>query len=123
VSQENKQLKWIIISMVIISMVQILVSFVYGVFVVATFGIGLVLIFLVKPFAYFVGGMITGIISPGMPILEPALGAALITLLGALWDFRYFSGLKFFFLLVVTAVAFVLSMIGTRVGEKIQHNL
>lgn len=109
--------------MVIISMVQILVSFVYGVFVVATFGIGLVLIFLVKPFAYFVGGMITGIISPGMPILEPALGAALITLLGALWDFRYFSGLKFFFLLVVTAVAFVLSMIGTRVGEKIQHNL
>jgi peptidoglycan/LPS O-acetylase OafA/YrhL len=75
--------------------------------------------------SFFLGGLLIGFLSPGIRILEPAVGA-FISLAAMMamtfftpYTFIRFSGTK---LLVGGAIAFVLALAGARAGEKLAGN-
>jgi hypothetical protein len=75
--------------------------------------------------AYFAGGFVIGLVSPGIRILEPAIGAAacVAIMLGVTlftpYSFLAFSTGK---LLIGGGIAFLLAMAGARLGEKVAGN-
>lgn len=74
---------------------------------------------------YFVGGFIIGLISPGIRIYEPAVGAFLsVAVMLSLslftpYTFIHFSLTK---MLIGGCIAFFLALSGARLGEKIAGN-
>ncbi|GJM60932.1 hypothetical protein [Persicobacter diffluens] len=75
--------------------------------------------------SYLCGGFIIGIISPGVRILEPAVGAFLAVALMLIvsvftpYSFIYFSLSK---LLIGGGIAFFLALIGAHYGERLMGN-
>ena len=74
---------------------------------------------------YFVGGIVVGVVSPGVRVLEPAVGAFLtvattlaLTLFTPLSFYRFSLGK----LLIGGAIAFALAMAGARLGERLTGN-
>ncbi|MFC1641167.1 hypothetical protein ACFL5O_00550 [Myxococcota bacterium] len=71
--------------------------------------------------SYFIGGIIIGVISPGVRIHEPAVGALLAVAfmlsmsLFTPYSFIQFSAVK---LVVGGAIAFVLALTGAKLGER-----
>jgi hypothetical protein len=75
--------------------------------------------------SYFIGGLIIGLISPGLRIHEPAAGAFLsVTLMLSLTLFTPYSFIRFSLtkMLIGGAIAFWLALLGARLGEKIAGN-
>ena len=75
--------------------------------------------------SFFIGGFIIGLISPGIRIFEPALGAFLsVALMLCLSFFTPYSFIQFSMtkMLIGGAIAFFLALTGARVGEKIAGN-
>lgn len=75
--------------------------------------------------SYFVGGVIVGLISPGVRIREPAFGAFLCV--AAMFVVSAFTPLSFIRfsmvkLLVGGAIAFGLALTGAKLGEKLAGN-
>ena len=75
--------------------------------------------------SFFVGGVIIGVFSPGVRILEPAVGAALS--IAAMFTFTVFSPYTFLAmqpskLMIGGFLAFVVALTGARLGEKITGN-
>jgi hypothetical protein len=74
---------------------------------------------------YFVGGFFIGFVSPGIRVLEPAVGAffsvalVLVVTLFTPYAFLNFSLTK---LLVGGAIAFLLAYLGARLGERAAGN-
>ncbi len=114
----NINWKWVFISILIFFVVQILLYIVFAVFGILTLGIGFLLFFLAKPLAYFVGGYLTGRISPGITMTEPALGTVIITVLSTLFDASR-SG-RVLGAVVSGLLAFFLALYGAYFGEKRQ---
>ncbi len=112
--------KWVFISMVIFFIIQIAVNIVFGVFGILTLGIGFILFIIAKPVAYFLGGFITGYISPGITLTEPALGAVFITVLGTIFDSFRHPG-RLFGMVIAGIIAFILALWGAYMGEKAQR--
>lgn len=75
--------------------------------------------------SYFVGGLIVGVISPGLRIREPAVGAFFsVALMLSLSLFTPYSFIQFSLtkMLIGGLIAFVLALIGAELGEKITGN-
>ncbi|WP_066631323.1 hypothetical protein [Labilibacter marinus] len=75
--------------------------------------------------AFFIGGFIVGLITPGVRVYEPAVGAflsVLVTLL--LTFFTPFSFLQFSMtkVLIGGGIAFFLAMTGAKMGERASGN-
>ncbi len=75
--------------------------------------------------AYFIGGFIIGLISPGIRVYEPAAGAFLSVLVMLVltlftpFSFIHFSVTK---VLIGGGIAFFLALTGAKLGEKMAGN-
>ena len=72
--------------------------------------------------SYFVGGLIIGMISPGVRVHEPAVGALLaVALMLSMSLFTPYSFIRFSVtkLVVGGAIAFGLALTGARLGERL----
>lgn len=70
---------------------------------------------------YFIGGVIVGLISPGVRILEPAVAAVIAV--GATLSLSFFTPYWFYSfsmgkLLIGGAIAFVFALMGAHLGES-----
>ncbi len=75
--------------------------------------------------SFFIGGFIIGLISPGIRIHEPAVGAFLsVSIMLCLSIFTPYSFIHFSLtkMLVGGVIAFFLALVGARLGEKIAGN-
>lgn len=115
--------KWILLSIGIFLIVQLLLSAVFGLFGILTLGIGFVLFVVIKPVTYFAGGFLSGLFSRGITILEPALGAALITFFGGLFDARWLLPHRLSWTIGSSIVAFIVALIGAFIGERAQGTI
>ena len=76
--------------------------------------------------SFFVGGFVVGLVSPGVRTLEPAVGAFLsVALVMGLALFTPYSFIRFSLtkVLIGGAIAFLLALIGARLGERAAGNL
>ena len=120
--------KWVLASTAIFVVVELFLGGLIGNLVVGTF-LSLNLRFLLQGLlnliSFFIGGFIIGLISPGIRIFEPALGAFLsVALMLCLSFFTPYSFIQFSMtkMLIGGAIAFFLALTGARVGEKIAGN-
>jgi hypothetical protein len=98
----------------------ILGSFVAGAYI--SYTLDFTLRGLLTILSYFLGGLIIGLISPGLRILEPAVGAFFSIFL--MWIITFFVPHMFFQfdtgkLLVGGCVAFVVAIAGAIIGETL----
>ena len=122
-SEDKFQWKWVLASIVIMFVTQGILSLVFGLFGILTLGFGFVLFLVLKPLTYFAGGYITGRISKGITIVEPAIAAVAITVLGVLFDsHRLFHG-RLLSLIVSGALACGAAVFGASLGEKAQARI
>lgn len=113
---ENIQWKWVLISIVIFVILQVVFSVVFAIFGILTLGFGFLLFVILRPIVYFVGGYITGMLSPGITIKEPAIGALIVVILGTLFDSTHSTGL--FWLIISAAVSYFCALWGAQLGES-----
>jgi hypothetical protein len=114
--------KWVLVSIVIFLVAQVLFSVVFGVLGILTLGIGFILFVIIKPVTYFVGGYLTGLLSPGVTLAEPAIGAVVITLLGSLFDISRIHHGRLGWAIISSIVAFIVALIGASFGERAQRS-
>lgn len=115
---------WVAYSALIIIGVELVLAGLFGNMVVGRFMHTLyyaleVILILVS---YFVGGAIIGVVSPGIRILEPALGAFICVLLTfSISFFSPYSFIVFSWTKVIFGggIAFGLALLGARAGEKL----
>lgn len=119
-SDRKLQIKWILVSIVIMFITQGILSLVFGIFGILTLGIGFVLFLVLKPITYFIGGYITGRLSPGVTIIEPAAGAVIITVLGLVFDGFRMAGHSIIGLIISGVIACAAAIFGASLGEKKQ---
>jgi hypothetical protein len=117
-SLSTVQWKWVLASMGIFFVVQLVLNMAFVVFGLLTFGFGFLLFAIVKPITYFVGGLVTGRLSPGVTITEPAIGAVAITVLGTIFDATQVARGRVGWMILSSFIAFLLAMWGARVGER-----
>lgn len=76
--------------------------------------------------SYFIGGVVIGVISPGIRVVEPAVGAlasvAMVLMISFFLPYRFIT-FSFTKLLVGGGIAFLLAYFGARWGEKIMGNI
>ena len=120
--------KWVLASTAIFVAVELFLGGLIGNLVVGTFmslNLRFLLQGLLNLISFFIGGFIIGLISPGIRIFEPALGAFLsVALMLCLSFFTPYSFIQFSMtkMLIGGAIAFFLALTGARVGEKIAGN-
>ena len=120
---------WIIISMVIFIVVEVVLGgfvgpLIRGRFVGQIFFIKIEIILMLV--SYFFGGLIVGLISPGIRIFEPAVGAALAVFLTFAYSFctpYRFYGFSIGRALIGALIAFGLAMLGADCGERLAAHL
>ena len=120
--------KWMLASMAIFIAVELFIGGLIGNFVVGRF-VSLSLRFMLQGLlnlvSFFIGGFIIGLISPGIRVHEPAVGAFLsVSIMLCLTFFTPYSFIHFSFtkMLIGGAVAFFLALAGARLGEKVAGN-
>jgi hypothetical protein len=121
--------KWVLISIAVFMATEALLGWLVGEFLVGRYisapgdfrvqGI----LYLVS---YFVGGFVVGVISPGLRLWEPAVGAffsvASSLLIAVFMPLRFFQ-FSTWKLLIGGAIAFALALTGAELGEKLTGNL
>ncbi|MEM5948775.1 hypothetical protein WKV44_09515 [Spirochaetia bacterium 38H-sp] len=112
--------KWVGISIIIFFIAQIIFSIAFSILGIMTLGIGFLLFLILKPVVYYAGGLITGYISPGITIKEPAIGAFIIAVLGIILDSRHFGIGRLILSALSGGLAFFLALVGASTGEKMQ---
>ena len=116
--QAGFRLGWLLVSLLVFAVVQAGLSVVIGVAGVLTFGFGWILFLVLRPLAYFVGGLVTGAISPGITIREPAVAALVATIGGAFLDAGRQGVIG---LIIASVVAYAAALWGARIGEARHH--
>ncbi len=117
--------KWVIISMAIFIGVELFLGGLVGNVIVgsyASMSLRFMLQGLLNLISFFIGGFFIGLISPGIRIFEPAVGAFLsVALMLILTLFTPYSFIQFSLtkLLLGGGIAFGLALYGARVGEKV----
>lgn len=117
-SLSTVQWRWVLASMGIFLGVQLVLNLAFVVFGLLTLGFGFLLFAVVKPITYFVGGLVTGRLSPGVTITEPAIGAVAITVLGTIFDASQVARGRIGWMILSSFIAFLLAMWGARIGER-----
>jgi hypothetical protein len=120
---------WIIISMVIFIVVELFLGgfvgpLISGRFIGHIFFIKIEMILMLG--SYFFGGLLVGLISPGIRIFEPAIGAALAVFFTFAYSFftpHRFYGFAMDRVLFGALIAFGLALLGADVGERIAARL
>ena len=115
--------KWVIISIGIFFVAQLLISVIFFVLGILTLGIGFLLFFILKPVAYFVTGIITGYLSPGLTIREPAIGAIVIAVLSLVFELMRQGESRIIGIIVVGVIAYFVAIAGAKIGERLQGNV
>lgn len=129
--QQNNKFSWgwVFGSMVVFVIAQLVLSVVMGQMLLGSripLGLQQVTQGLLILLSYFVGGFIIGVVSPGVRMIEPALGAFLSIFLVVFVSFVmpnsyvHFSWLK---LLVGGVISFSLALYGAKLGEKITRQI
>ena len=117
--------KWMLFSMIVFIAVELILGGIIGNFLIGRFtsiGLNFLLKGLLYLVSFFIGGLIIGIISPGIRIAEPALGAflsvALMLILSIFTPYRFiqFSLTK---MVIGGCIALILAMYGAHVGERL----
>jgi hypothetical protein len=120
--------KWVIASTAIFVAVELFLGGLIGNIVVGTFmslNLRFMLQGLLNLLSFFIGGFIIGLISPGIRIWEPAVGAFLsVSLMLCLSFFTPYSFIQFSLtkMLIGGGIAFFLALAGARMGEKVAGN-
>jgi hypothetical protein len=114
--------KWVLVAAAIFLVAQLALSLVFGLLGVITLGFGFVLFLILKPVTYFLGGLLTGYVSPGVTVREPAIAAVIISIAGAILDGRGEGGGRLLGTIVAAAVAFLCALAGAQIGERMQRN-
>lgn len=120
---------WIVISMVIFIAVELFLggfvgSLISGRFVGHIFFIKIEMFLMLA--SYFFGGVIVGLISPDIRILEPGIGAALAVFFT--WAYSFFTPHRFYGfstgrVFFGSIIAFVLALVGADLGERLAARL
>lgn len=119
---------WVLISMAVFITAEILIGYLLGGIIVGKYvsiGLRFIMQGLCMLFSFYVGGLIIGLVSPGVRIAEPAVGAflsiALMMILTLFTPsfFYHFSLIKVVF---GGGIAFALALAGAKTGEKIMGN-
>lgn len=118
---EPIQWKWMLISILMFVVVQVVLNVVFTVFGVLTLGFGFILFIIVKPVTYFIGGLATGYLSPGVTLREPAIGAVVVAVGGTIFDATRASAGRVLWMIIAGVIAFVVALAGARVGEQMQR--
>jgi hypothetical protein len=121
VAETRIEWKWVLVSIVVFLIIQVVLSVIFGVFGLLTLGFGFVLFIVVKPLTYFIGGIVTGRLSPGITIREPAIGAVIISVLGIIFDSTRAPAGRILWMILAGVVAFLLALAGAQIGERIQR--
>ena len=114
--------KWVLVAIVVLLAAQIALSILFGVLSILTLGIGLVLFIVLKPVVYFLGGILTGYISPGVTVREPAIAAVIVSVAGAIFDGRGTGGGTLIGTIVAAVIAFFCALAGAQIGERLQRS-
>lgn len=120
--------KWMFASMVIFIGVELFIGGLIGNFVLGRFmslSLRFMLQGLLNLISFFIGGFIIGLISPGVRIHEPAVGAFFsVSIMLCLSIFTPYSFIHFSLtkMLMGGVAAFFLALIGARFGEKVAGN-
>ena len=120
--------RWAIFSMAVFVAAELLLGGLVGEFVVGRYksmSLAFALQGMLNLASYFIGGFIVGLVSPGVRIMEPAVGAfASIALMLALTLFTPFSFLRFSLtkLIIGGGIAFALALSGAKLGERVAGN-
>lgn len=114
--------------MAIFMVAELLLGVLVGEYVVGRYksiSLGFMLQGLLHVASFFVGGLIVGVVSPGVRIKEPAVGAALsvatmlVLTVFAPYTFMRIEGSK---LVIGGLIAFAVAMAGAKLGERLTGN-
>lgn len=123
--KSTRKIVWIIISMVIFIAVELFLGGFVGPLIEGRF-VSRIMYLKLTTFlmlaSYFIGGLLVGFISPGIRILEPAIGAGLAVFFT--WAYSFFTPHRFYGfstsrVLIGSIIAFVLALVGADLGERI----
>lgn len=117
---DNIDWKWVGVSVLVFMVTSALLKIVFGIFGILTLGIGFILFFVLKPVTYFIGGYITGYLSPGITIKEPAIGAIIVVIIDTIFDVRRIGSGRFIWIILTGCVAYFIALAGAKLGEKKQ---
>lgn len=116
--------KWVLISMAVFMAVELILGGLIGQVLLGRYmsiSLGFMLQGLLHLISFFIGGVIVGLISPGIRIQEPAVGAFLsVALMLSLSLFTPYSFIRFslFKMILGGVVAFCLALAGAKIGES-----
>jgi hypothetical protein len=120
--------KWMLISMAIFIGIELFLGGLIGNLLVGRFmsiSLKFLLQGLLNLVSFFIGGFVIGLISPGIRIHEPAVGAFLsVSLMLCITFFTPYSFIHFSFTKVIIggAIAFFLALSGAKLGERVIGN-
>jgi hypothetical protein len=120
--------RWMLFSLLIYITVEVVLGIWVGGVVAGRFisvSLSFMLQGLLNLVSYFVGGLIIGLISPGLRVYEPAAGAFLaVGLMLLLSFFTPYSFIQFSMtkMLIGGGIAFLLALAGARLGERLSGN-
>lgn len=117
------QWKWIFVSILVFLAAQFALSLVFGFLGVVTLGIGFALFLIIKPVTFFAGGFVSGLLSRGITIVEPAIGAGTMTFLGGILDATWLLPRRISWVIGWSILAFVVALIGAFFGERAQGSV
>ncbi len=120
---------WVVLSLIIFVAIELLLGGVLGPMLVGRFishQLSLKLQMFLMLGSYFFGGLLIGLISPGIRVLEPAVGAALAVIFT--WVYSFFTPIRYYGfsltrMLIGGGIAFVLALIGADLGERVAAKL
>jgi len=127
-NEQSFSKKWMFASVAIFIGVELILGGLVGNVVVGRFlsrSLYFILQGVLNLVSFFIGGFIIGLISPGIRIHEPAVGAFLsVSIMLCLSIFTPYSFIHFSLtkMLVGGVIAFFLALVGARLGEKIAGN-
>jgi len=116
--------KWMVFSMIVFIVVELILGGVLGNLLIGRFtsiGLNFLLKGILYLLSFFVGGLLIGVVSPGIRMVEPAVGAflsvALMLCLSIFTPYRFiqFSLTK---MLIGGGIALILALYGANLGEK-----
>ncbi len=120
-----RSIVWIVLSLIIFVAVELVLGGLVGPLLVGRFvsqPLYLKLEMLLMLGSYFFGGLLIGLISPDIRVLEPAIGAALAVIFT--WCYSFFTPIRYYGfsltrMLIGGGIAFVLALLGADLGERI----